>query len=241
MKKLLTLIALISLLAAGNGQVINTGNHRGIFTSSNPTPALVGTPAIGDVGSLTLTSLTTNAVSHTAGNTIVVFVRTGTANNTITAPTNTAGDTFVHAASSYYGTSTTSDVWYTCRTLGNASDIVTAHFSSSQFNVVFAVELSNTLPSCLDVAQTGNTGAGTSTITSSSFAPLLHSYILAMGNQDCANSNWNPGTGYTILGHGGGSGISIEGMADATASSQTTSITIQSATCTTGISVAAFK
>ena len=70
MKKLLTLIVLIPLLAVGNGQIINTGNHRALFSGGYTTPTFV-TYYSNTTNSSSTTVKTSSAITLTAGD----FVR----------------------------------------------------------------------------------------------------------------------------------------------------------------------
>lgn len=241
MKTLLTLLLMPALCWS---QTIITGGSRQVFASGPVyAPTLVGTPVGQDNTGTSSSTIVSPAHSHTAGNGIGVLIRGGAVGLTVSSVTNTAGDTFTRAAASYVSNGQITDVWYTCNTAGNASDVVTATLSASNsYNVMVVFEITNQNPaSCLDTATNGTSTGGTNTVTSSSFTPLANDFIAAISGQDCSAGAWTAGTGYTILLNETGSGVGTEYLQGSTAGAQTASMVFNEATCARTISVAAFK
>lgn len=237
MKKLvfLLLAAIILFARAGDGQYV-LGSRSFGTTSTLTLPTFVDVSYKDNQASSSAT-VVIPADNHAAGNALVVLARW----TTINSITNTAGDTFVQAP----GTPSGDSIWYVCSSKGSSADTVTVNFSSSQsWLVAFVVQIHGTPSSgCLDTASGGTNGAGTSTVTSNGFSNTsAGDYNLALGDQGCGGSGWSADANYSVLvSNSGLSDVGLEGRANAPSGSQTASMTLNGATCTSSISVASFK
>lgn len=146
----------------------------------------------------TVASISTNASSLTAGNLLVVGVRS----SSTTAPTmsDTATNTFgspVNSVSDVGGDT----VWEyrVANCLGNASNVVKASFSPSvNYVAIISHQYSGAdTTSPYDVSATGNTSGGTS-ITSGSFTPTNTGDVgVAFGSVGALGVTWTAGANYT--------------------------------------------
>lgn len=143
----------------------------------------------------------TDAISHTAGNPIVATVswaEDASFSSDITSITNTAGDTFVPAASRFqWNTNNYFQQWYCAASLGDGSDVVTVNFNGvfGAFNRgVAVIQLSDADASPFDDSGTGSDTSGTTASTDT---------IIVSGNAIIIAVVTNPfssltvGSGYT--------------------------------------------
>lgn len=148
------------------------------------------------------TSVATAAQAHAAGNGLVALLfhasdLAGAA--TFTAPTNTAGDTFIQCGSDFTGnTNNPCSIWYTSASAGHASDVVTGHFTgSTTYRNIVIYELYGGIT--LDQTKTATVN-GTSLATASFSLATAAEIILANGliNSGAAVT---AGSGYTLVQH----------------------------------------
>lgn len=194
-------------------------------------------------------SVSTAAVSHTAGNLLVMCVCNldGGATATVASVTNTAGDTWIQAPGAYIfnGGFTYLDIWYCLKTNGNAADVTTVIWTNptgSLLAIQVAQISASTGTFAFDVAATGVNLSSTN-VTTSPFTPTLGSVLIAFGTQTVAaiTTNWSAGIGYTLLANSGtGVNSQTEFLNGAAAISQVADINYTPASIMT-ITVASFK
>lgn len=140
------------------------------------------------------TSITTvESPTVTAGNAILVAVRSNTTTETVSSVTDTAGNTYAAVTSAVTSSVTTLEFWYAYNIAGHAANFVTANFTGSVGSrTILAVEVTGLLASGdpLDVSATGT--AGTSfDVTSGTFTTTeAETLLVAMSNQEAGSGNW---------------------------------------------------
>lgn len=237
------LLALLLLLAQGPGPAQTGATASGSAPIYAPT--LVAGSAVGtDNSSTSASSISTPAHSNAAGHGLGVFIRIGNGTTTVSSVTDTAGDTFTHAtlADAVQDGSSTY-LWYTCNTAGNANNVVTAALSSSvAFNTIQSFEFQNQNPSaCYDNASSGTNTTSSFTVTATSFSVSASSLVAAVASNNCASGSWTAGTGYTILLNQTASGIGSEYQQGFAGGSAAPSMTFGASGCAVTISAGAFK
>jgi hypothetical protein len=178
-----------------------------------------------------VTSLSTAGTSHTAGRALVALIRLGTVGATVSSVTNTAGDTWSACSPIKTGTQGAVQWWYALNSAGNASDVVTANFTTSVYTSVIVGEIAGiATSSAVDVCSgsTGNSGTGTAA-TASSFSTsqadeiILHGVIWgALSITTTANS------GYTAVADTDGMGGLQYRVVSSTQSGITPTLTLSS-------------
>lgn len=146
-------------------------------------------------------SLAATAANHTAGNLIVVGV-VWSGNFTSSVPTDTAGNTYVSTTfKANNGTTDHVEVFYAKNITGNASNIVTAHFSgSATFRRIMAYQYSGCDTTAPFTAGEGGTAVATGTsITTSTWTTATADEVLVcfMGAAGTGVS-YGPASGYTM-------------------------------------------
>ena len=160
--------------------------------------ALVQSSGGHDSTGTAIASISTNTTNLTAGNLLVVGVRSAAT----TAPTmsDTAGNTFVLVTSVSDGAGDTVWQYYVKNCLGNAANAVKATFSPTvAFIAIIAHEYSGadtTAP--LDVSATGANGGATS-VVSASFTPTNANDVgVAFGSIGALGGTFTAGANYTL-------------------------------------------
>jgi hypothetical protein len=195
------------------------------------TATFAGTDKASNATGGAVTSLATAGTSHTAGRALVALLRLGTVGATASGLNNTAGDTWTACAPIKTGTMGSVQWWYTLNTAGNASDVVTANFSTSVYTSLIVGEIAGiATSSAVDVCSgnTGNSGTGTAA-TASSFSTaqadeiILHGVIWgALSVTTTANS------GYTAVADTDGMGGLQYRVVSSTQSGITPTLTLSS-------------
>lgn len=195
-----TLLILIASCLSVNGQAMFFSQN--VSTAVAP-PAFVNAASGSDLSGVPAASLSTSAFSATAGNLIVVFARQSSpGGNALTGTiTDTAGNTYTLIRYETLGISDRCGLWYATNIAGNASNVVTAAWSTnSLFTGVTAVQysgLSTTSP--LDTSTSANVLAATS-ITSPAFTTTAANEVLvAAGTVNFSPNTFTAGAGYAIV------------------------------------------
>lgn len=174
------------------------------------------------------TSLAAGAANHTTGNLIVVQVSWTTAGVTSTVPTDTAGNTYVSTTQKGTdGTNNFVETFYAKNITGNASNVVTAHFSAgATFRRIQVLQYSGAdITTPLD---TGNIGTGTGTaLTTASFTTTA-SGVIVVGASCNNNRTYSAGSGFTARVTSLGTDTGTEDKVGTTAGAQTGPFTISS-------------
>jgi hypothetical protein len=144
-------------------------------------------------------SVASASLSTTTGNALVITITmANVANVTVSSVSDTAGDTFIHQATCYenfVANSIQSDIWYALNITGNASNIVTANFSTAtQYPGIAQVQYSGipTYPRAICATASGTTA----TITAVINPPQSNGLIVSTINPDCATTI-SPGAHFT--------------------------------------------
>lgn len=148
------------------------------------------------------TTLAATAASHTTGNLIVVGV-VWSNNVTASIPTDTAGNTYVSTTfKANNGTSDHVEIFYAKNVTGNASNVVTAHFSASAtFRRIFVYQYSGcstTAPFTTGEGSTGTAASTTSVVTGSFSTAIANSVLVAFMGGSGSESADTAGSGYTL-------------------------------------------
>jgi len=164
--------------------------------------AFVNATSGGDNSGASKSSIACTAASHTTGNLIVVgCYYTGSAGS-ISSITDTAGNTYVKiAASSVTFTGYTGEIWYAVNVTGNASNVVTTHYSPSiTFPRVVVHQYSGCATSSpFDQTATGHTASGTSVTSGNMVTTQANEVIVAF--MSASNScTWTAGASFTKRG-----------------------------------------
>lgn len=173
------LLATFLLLAAAcHGAIAYVNNAVGVDNSGS-----------------SITSKATASWSSTTGNLNVVCVRT--AGGTVSSITDTASNTYTNIAG-FAPAGDRLEIWYAKNTTGNASNVVTANFSSTNFVTVLVMEYSGADTSApLDTSATSSSTTST-TVTSNSFTTTAANEVLVACAQVASVSvAWSAGSGYT--------------------------------------------
>lgn len=147
--------------------------------------------------SSTSTTIATSAISHTAGNLLVIGVGWVDAGNTITITVaNTAGDTWT-CGTKANNSSTSSQMCYKANTAGNANDIVTVTFSTTTiFRRLIVLQYSGMATSTpLDVEAVPNIGTSTNPISNAFTTTNATDQIIAFSS---VAGVVTVGSGYTL-------------------------------------------
>lgn len=239
MRKLIA--ALLFLIWPG----IMCSAQRSIFFAQNIAPAASGgaitlvNSSPGDNGSTNSGTVATIAIAHTAGNKLIVLIRSGVG-STISGVSNTCADTWWQAPGAYgsFGGEST-DIWYVDSTRGCSSDTVTVTYATaSAYNAAIVLQYSH-VAAGIDAAANG--GQSATTVVSADFTPTAGDLVVAIGGQGVGSGVWTEGTGYSLVSNSGGAAdVEAEELIGAAAGLQTASITYSNLSGMT-ISVAAFK
>jgi hypothetical protein len=150
--------------------------------------------------SASASSITTSAISHTAGNTLCVCVHQTDLIHLVTSVSNTAGDKFI-----LVGDATRNGVnhlyMYIARNIiGNASDVITVTFSgTSTSNALFSNEYSgvaHTLP--VDGWQTTRTSSSNALGFTVSTSYAANAIVACFGNDGTVNTSITAAAGFTL-------------------------------------------
>lgn len=146
------------------------------------------------------TTIAAAAASHVTGNLLVVGVRSGSGTVTTTV-TDTAGNTYRRIGHSSGSSTSTLQLWFANNITGNASNVVTATFSSAlQFRGIVVVEYSGqaTATPVMD-AMPGILGERTLSVNTQTTPPfttvVADEVIVVLTQVDATGTTWTPGAG----------------------------------------------
>jgi len=150
-------------------------------------------------------NLAATAISHTAGNTLVALISqpsTQCSTSELSSVSNTAGDTWTLGTQFANNSATTAQKaclqWaYILSTAGNASDIVTAHFSANAFEpALITVYQIAGVTTGIDLTPTGvccGSGGSPSVVTSASFTTGHANEIILWGQANGSTTTYTAG------------------------------------------------
>lgn len=132
--------------------------------------AIVFINAAGGNATTSASTVASNALSVSAGNTLIVCVTNYTSNGAVvTGITDTAGNTYTRCGATVGGDAQhTQEIWYASNVIGNASNVVTVQFSAlATYRTMAVVQYSGLAASnTYDVGSTGTlTPSGTTHTT----------------------------------------------------------------------------
>ena len=174
--------------------VVSAVNSIGASSNSNQATATPAAPAPtislvntvvggGNRGTVATSQTSTTNMNVSAGNLIVIALGFAGSSDTSTAPTDTAGNTYVECCFTETNAVATT-IWYAKSTIANSSDAITVHFSSSTGYIAFvAAQYSGADPSSPLETQAIGGCTSCSSVTSGSFSPA------ASGNLNVAAMN----------------------------------------------------
>ncbi len=158
---------------------------------------LINTATASDNSGSGITSLALPATSLTAGNTIIVSVRTGTQATINVTLGDTAGNSYSSTPQVTGGSADKVQIFYCLNAKGNAANVVTVTTdNSSSFTNIISAQYSGILG-----FDTSASGTGTdSTLTSGTFTTShANELIFSAGQVSAFGSTWTDGSGTVEL------------------------------------------
>lgn len=146
------------------------------------------------IGNTSFTLSFSNSVS--SGDILIVMEGTYTSGVTFSTPSDSQGNTWSAAVSTYCGSSDCVGIWYAFAKSTGSDTITLSSPSTSVYTYGFILESSGTY-----AFDKESTGSGTSSPSVTSFTPYTGALVVAVG---AGPSGWGAGTGYTILGSNSG-------------------------------------
>lgn len=160
-------------------------------------PALAYVDAVGAVSLTGVTDLATPAHSHASGNFLLVGVRPQPNQSVVNSITDTAGNTYVAANAAQTHNNSIWQWWYAKNIIGNAVNVVTAHFSASSSGVTISVWqiIGADSASPIDVAFSGNGVNVGFTFSTGSFSTSQNKELIFVAGQTSGGSGvtWSAG------------------------------------------------
>jgi hypothetical protein len=204
-----------------------SGNSNQATATPVATISLVNTVVGGGNRSTLATSQTsTTNMNLSAGNLVVLSLGFASYSDTSTAPTDTAGNTYVECCfTETDGVATT--IWYAKNTIANSSDAITVHFSSSTGYIAFvAAQYSGASTSSPLETQAIGGCTSCSSVTSGSFSPAASGNLNVAAMNSSTSAVYTAGTNYTNEATSPGSAptLAMEDRTNAPAGSQTASV-----------------
>ncbi len=185
----------------------------------------------------TASSANAAAFNLTSGNLVVIGITNYTSTlRTVSSITDTAGNTY-QAAKSFSSSANSAEIWFSCTTAGNASNVVTVNWSGALEDTkdasIYTTQWSGASTNAgtiVDVTASGSQGGGGATsLTSGSFTPTTADGVAVyLGATNIAVPSVTAGTSYTLDdsdANGTAAGGGLEHRLLAPASAQTASIT----------------
>lgn len=187
-------------------------------------------------------SVATSAFSVTTGNLIVCGERNvdASAGGPPTGVTDTAGNTYTNVTGVVMtdGLSSVS-IWRAKNITGNASNVVTAAYTSSHTRTLVCHQYSGLDTSAPDDANATGSGTSGTTLTSGTFSTTTANEVIFVVGTDTVSPGYTPESGYTEQ-YDDGTTATEDKIVSATQSSITATMT-QGASLPWGIAVATFK
>lgn len=186
-------------------------------------------------------AVTDPAISHTAGNLIVVLCWAGADDSNVSGVTDTAGNTYLEALR-VVALGATAEIWYAYNCLGHATNVVTVTRIGAGFQSLIVSQYAGVMTAAnpFEVAASGS--GLSSPVASGSFAPAatgnLHVAVSCNGNGD---GTYTAGTGYALRTNEATQNVQSEDDLDAASGSQTVEMANNGASPLLIIGVASFK
>jgi hypothetical protein len=141
------------------------------------------------------TTIAASALTVVSGNLVVVIVRSGNTQHTVSGIADTAGNTYTQIRTQTAAASRL-DMWYSANVTGNASNVVTATYSAAADNRAILVAqlsgVSTTAPVLLDEV-------GYPDVTLPGSMNIRNAVLLMATQVDAVGSTWTAGSGFTTL------------------------------------------
>ena len=176
-----------------NGFTVNQGSTT-IITLVNQVSAGDGT------GNL-FRSIAAPPANHSAGNLLVVICRNTTNLQSQAAPTDTAGNQFVGLTPAMVSTVGVIQMWYAKNIQGNANNVVTCNFPSSDAWLTISVlQYSGADPNnpLVSHASAGGSFAATSGVTPAVTASQIGGLVVVGATVGSTGMAFSPGSGFTL-------------------------------------------
>ena len=204
-----------------------SGNSNQATATPVATISLVNTVVGGGNRSTLATSQTsTTNMNLSAGNLVVITLGFAGPTDNSTAPTDTAGNTYVECCFTETNSVATT-IWYAKSTIANSSDAITVHFTSSTGYIAFvAAQYSGADPSSPLETQAISGCTSCSSVTSGSFSPAASGNLNVAAMNSSLSAVYSAGTNYTNEATSPGSAptLAMEDRTNAPAGSQTASV-----------------
>ena len=215
------------------------------LTDASPTISLVSTVVGGgNRATLTTSKTSTTNMNLSAGDLVVITLGFAGSTDTSSAPTDTAGNTYVECCfTEINGVATT--IWYAKNTVANSADAITVHFSSATGYIAFvAAQYSGADRS--NPLETQAIGSCTSclSVSSGSFSPAASGNLNVAAMNSSTSAVYAAGNNYTneATSPGPAPTLGLEDRTNAPVGSQTASIAfIDGGSGDVAISVGSFR
>ena len=230
---------------------VNSIGESGNSNQASATPTATGIISLvntvgggGNRGTAASSQTSTTNMNVSAGNLIVVALGFAGYSDNSTAPTDTAGNTYVECCFTE-NNGVVSTIWYAANTIANSSDAITVHFSSATpYTAFVAAQYSGASTS--SPLETQAIGGCTSCtwVTSGSFSPAASGNLNVAAMNSSASAVYAAGPSYTKEATSPGSAptLALEDLINAPAGSQTASVGgVNGGTEIVVISVASFR
>ena len=164
---------------------------------------LVNQVSVGDSTGSAFSSLAAPAANHLAGNLLVVICRNGKNTISQTAPTDTAGNTFVGLTPATDAKVGVIRMWYAKDIKGNANNVVSCHYASpDSYLTISVLQYAGADPSNpLDSQAEANSGTSeaTSGVTPAVTPSRIGGLVVVGATVGALGMTFSPGTGFTLL------------------------------------------
>lgn len=188
-------------------------------------------------------TVATPAISHTTGNLLVVAVRWDSTTVTVTGVADTAGNTYTSRTVKTFNGTDSVQFWYAKNITGNASNVVTATFSSSAPSAsgITVDQFSGCDTTSPYDTEASGSGSGTGLVTGAFTTTTADEVIVVAGDQGSTSGTYTAGAGYTIAGQTIGVALSTEYQIVSSIQTGVTAGITSSAGLAYGIIAATFK
>jgi hypothetical protein len=178
-------------------------NGFSVAQGAGPTIALVNKTSGANVTGSSSTSLSAAAANHTAGNLLVVICRNGgSLSVTQNSPTDTAGNTYFGLLPVTNSNVGRLQMWYAKNILGNPSNVVACHFSSSvpwlSISVLQYSGADPVNPLDAQAIATSGSSSGTTALTAPFSTSQANELIVAAATVDSLGMTYVAGAGFTL-------------------------------------------
>ena len=190
-----------SSITATSGGI--TSNSAQLTVGGTAAITLVNQVSAGNGTGSTFSSLAAPAADHLAGNLLVVICRNGKNTISQTAPTDTAGNTFVGLTPATDASVGVIQMWYAKNIKSNANNVVSCHYASPDYYLTISVlqyagaNPSNPLDSQAEA--NGGTSKATSGVTPAVTPSRIGGLVVVGATVGATGMTFSSGTGFTVL------------------------------------------